>query len=85
VRVICGAREWQGRPRSGRPWLVVNATPVGLYPDAAARPEVDSGSLRPGLTVADVVSNPPQTAFLRDAAGQGCVTLDGLACWAGQG
>jgi shikimate dehydrogenase len=65
--------------------LVVNATPVGLYPDTAVRPDVDPGSLRPGMTVADVVPNPPRTAFLSDAAGRGCVTLDGLAMLVNQG
>jgi shikimate dehydrogenase len=65
--------------------LVVNATPVGLYPDTAARPDVDPGTLRPGMTVADVVPNPPRTAFLSDAAGRGCVTLDGLAMLVNQG
>lgn len=65
--------------------LVVNATPVGLFPDVAARPEVDPGSLRQGMTVADVVPNPPRTAFLREAASRGCVTLDGLGMLVNQG
>lgn len=64
---------------------MVNATPVGLYPDTATRPEVDLSSLRPGMTVAGVVPNPPRTAFPGDAAGRGCVTLDGLAMLVSQG
>ena len=65
--------------------LVVNATPIGLFPDVTARPEVDPVSLRPWMTVADVVPNPPRTAFLRDAAGRGCATLDGLGMLVNQG
>ena len=77
---------WRGQYRvPDEATLVVNATPVGLFPDIAARPEVDTGSLRPGMTVADVVPNPPRTAFLRDAADRGCVTLDGLGMLVNQG
>ncbi|MDF1567259.1 MAG: shikimate dehydrogenase, partial [Spirochaetaceae bacterium] len=47
--------------------VVVNATSVGLYPDVDARPAVDVGSLRPNMVVADVIPNPPETRFIRDA------------------
>ena len=65
--------------------LVVNATSVGLFPDVKARLAVDSGSLRPGTVVADVIPNPPRTTFLREAASRGCVTLDGLGMLVNQG
>lgn len=77
---------WRGPYRvPDQATLVVNATPVGLFPDTGARPAVDVGSLRPRMTVADVIPNPPRTAFLRDAASRGCVTLDGLVMLVNQG
>jgi shikimate dehydrogenase len=57
--------------------VVVNATSIGLN-DAPARVPVAAASFRPGLVVADIVFNPPQTRFLRDAAAKGCQTLGGL-------
>lgn len=57
--------------------LLINATSIGLN-DAAARVPIARDSLRPELIVADVVFNPPQTRFLREAAEHGCKTLDGL-------
>jgi shikimate dehydrogenase len=65
--------------------LVVNATSIGLFPDIKARLAVETDSLRPGIVVADVIPNPPRTAFLRDAASRGCVTLDGLGMLVNQG
>jgi shikimate dehydrogenase len=57
--------------------IFINATSIGLG-DASARVPIDVQSLRPGLIVADVVFNPPQTWLLRTAADRGCRTLDGL-------
>ncbi len=58
--------------------VVVNATSIGLAPDVDARLEIELDSLLPHMVVADVIPNPPRTAFLRDAQARGCVTLDGL-------
>jgi shikimate dehydrogenase len=65
--------------------LVVNATPIGLYPDVEARVPLDLSSLTAAATVADVVPNPPETAFLREARGTGCPTIDGLEMLVEQG
>ena len=37
------------------------------------------------MTVADVVFNPPETGFLKEAAARGAVTLDGLGMLVHQG
>ena len=58
--------------------ILVNATSVGLYPDGGALPDLDLSTLRPALTVADVIPNPPATALLQAATAAGCTTLDGL-------
>jgi shikimate dehydrogenase len=57
--------------------IVINATSIGLG-DAHARVPIDIASLLPDMVVADVIFNPPQTVFLREAAERGCRTLDGL-------
>ncbi len=58
--------------------VVINATPIGLFPDVEARLPVDTESLQPRMIVCDLITNPPQTRFLRDAAMRGCTVLDGL-------
>ncbi len=65
--------------------IVVNATSIGLFPDIEGRLNLDVESLRPGMTVADVIPNPPRTLLLRDAAARGCTVLDGLGMLVNQG
>jgi shikimate dehydrogenase len=65
--------------------IVVNATSVGLFPDAGARLDIDTGTLRPHMVVADVIPNPPRTALIRDAEARGCTVLDGLGMLVNQG
>lgn len=57
--------------------VLINATSIGLN-DGKARVPVAVNSLRPELVVADVIFNPPQTRFLKEASQRGCRTLDGL-------
>lgn len=57
--------------------VVINATSIGLG-DPEARVPVDAGTLESDMVAADVIFNPPQTRFLRDAQARGCQTLDGL-------
>jgi shikimate dehydrogenase len=57
--------------------VLINATSIGLG-DANGRVPIAVDSLRPGLVVADVVFNPPETRLLEAAAERGCTTLDGL-------
>ena len=65
--------------------IVVNATPVGLFPDVDARLNLDVASLRPGMIAVDVIPNPPRTRFVRDAERRGCRVIDGLDMLVGQG
>lgn len=57
--------------------IVINATSIGLG-DEDARVPLAFGTLMSTMVVADVVFNPPQTAFLCAARERGCRTLDGL-------
>jgi 3-dehydroquinate dehydratase / shikimate dehydrogenase len=66
--------EWTPPPGS---WdLLVNATPIGMYP------RVDETPIRreqlTGRYVCDLIYNPPTTRLLRDAAEAGCRTIGGL-------
>ena len=65
--------------------IVINATSIGLYPDTQGRVPVAAESLRASMLTADVVFNPPETTFLREAKAAGCSTLDGLGMLVNQG
>lgn len=64
--------------------ILINATSIGLG-DPNAAPPVEMGSLTKETVVADVIPNPPQTRFLKDAKSLGCTTLDGLGMLVNQG
>lgn len=58
--------------------LLVNATPVGMYPDVDASP-VEDLSVFPKLeAVLDLIYNPPKTKLLADADKRGIRTVNGL-------
>jgi shikimate dehydrogenase len=65
--------------------VLINATSIGLFPDVDARLELDIGTLREGMVVADVIPNPPATNLVRDARAKGCKVIDGLGMLVNQG
>lgn len=65
--------------------VLVNATSIGLFPDVTAKPNIDYATITAGMTVCDVIPNPPQTPFLDEAAARGASTLDGLGMLVYQG
>lgn len=65
--------------------VVANATSIGLYPNVDERPDIDYDTIKAGMVVCDVIPNPPQTPFLREAAARGAQTLDGLGMLVYQG
>lgn len=62
--------------RSSR--LLVNATPLGMAPDIDETPWVDADDIGADHVAYDLVYNPEQTRFLRDAAERGATTIGGL-------
>ncbi len=62
--------------------LLVNATPVGMYPHVDQSP-VQAEWLT-GKWVYDLVYNPRETKLLRDAASRGCNTVSGFEMFLGQ-
>lgn len=67
------AREVRGRVS-----VVVNATPVGMYPHAAEDPPVDLARFPRLSCVCDVVYNPLQTRLVQDARALGVPAANGL-------
>lgn len=65
--------------------ILVNATPIGLYPHVEERPDIDYSGITPEMLVTDVVFNDPNTLFLQEAARRGARTVDGLGMLACQG
>jgi shikimate dehydrogenase len=64
-------------PPAGGTWdVLVNATPVGTYPDVDVSP-LPSGPFT-GELVYDLVYNPIDTRLLREARAAGCRTIGGL-------
>ena len=63
-------------PVAPRSWdLLVNTTPVGMFPDVDETPFEGAFD---GRVVYDLVYNPADTRLLKDAAAAGCETLGGL-------
>jgi len=65
--------------------ILVQATSVGLYPDIEGKADINYNSLSDTMTVCDVIPNPPNTPFLREAEGRGAKVLDGLSMLVYQG
>ena len=51
--------------------ILVNATPIGLYPDVDAIPDININTILPSMFVQDVIPNPAVTPFLRAAQARG--------------
>jgi shikimate dehydrogenase len=58
--------------------ILVNATSIGLFPKVDEKPDIRYESIPNGATVCDVIPNPPQTPFLKEAERRGAKTIDGL-------
>jgi shikimate dehydrogenase len=65
--------------------LLVNATPVGMWPRANASIWPDEVPIPPDLTVFDLVYNPLETKLLQQAQKSGAQALDGLGMLVRQG
>lgn len=64
--------------------VLINCTSIGLN-DPGGRVPVDFSAVPTTCVVADVVFNPAETQFLRNAKARGCKTLDGLGMLVNQG
>jgi shikimate dehydrogenase len=61
-----------------RAGLLINATPVGMWPNTGAAPLPDPEWLSPSALVFDMVPNPVETRLLREARNRGARTVPGI-------
>jgi shikimate dehydrogenase len=59
--------------------LVVNCTPLGMFPDTGSYPPLPYEFFTPEHLAYDLVYNPAETEFMRRAAHAGAATLNGLS------
>ncbi|MEQ9186519.1 MAG: shikimate dehydrogenase [Cryomorphaceae bacterium] len=57
--------------------LIVNTTPLGMYPNVATYPEIPYEALHSKHLVIDLIYNPEQTLFLKKASLTGAVVANG--------
>ncbi len=62
----------------GRTQLIVNTTPLGMYPDINSCPDLNYSLLDNRHILFDLVYNPEVTTFLRKGKERGCTAITGL-------
>jgi 3-dehydroquinate dehydratase/shikimate dehydrogenase len=65
--------------------IVINTTPVGMRGHDESASPVSRAALRGRLAAYDLVYNPLETIFLKDARAEGCQTISGLEMLVAQG
>ncbi len=58
--------------------LIINTTPLGMYPDTERFPDLDYSLLSPRHALFDLVYNPEITTFLSKGKERGCGIITGL-------
>lgn len=58
--------------------VIVNCTPVGMYPRADEYPDIPYQDLTPNHLLYDLLYNPDTTLFMKKGADKGAITKNGL-------
>lgn len=58
--------------------VIVNTTPLGMYPDVDACPDIPYRALTPAHICYDLLYNPDNTMFMKKAAARGATVKNGL-------
>lgn len=58
--------------------LIINTTPVGMFPDVDKYPLFNYDNLTPKHLLYDLIYNPTETVFLNKGKKQGCIILNGM-------
>jgi shikimate dehydrogenase len=86
--ITINVHRWEQLPELiGQADLVVNTTPVGMYPNVEQSP-IDNAAmqkLKEGAIAYDLIYTPNPTQFLQQAQQQGAITIDGLEMLVQQG
>lgn len=64
--------------------LVINTSPVGMYPNVAEAPKLPYEAITPEHLLFDLIYNPEQTLFLKYGADRGAQTANGYEMLVGQ-
>ena len=64
--------------------LIVNTTPLGMFPDVLRKPDLNYGCLNKDHILFDLVYNPELTSFLKMGKEQGCTIISGIQMLHGQ-
>lgn len=75
--VGCTALEWSTRNTKWND-ILINCTPLGMYPDKLDQMAVHPSALQPGTLVFDTVYNPENTTLLKEALSRGCTVASGV-------
>jgi len=59
--------------------LIINTTPLGMFPDTESLPDIDYNILNEKHILFDLVYNPEITAFLKKGKERGCRIITGLS------
>ena len=57
--------------------LIINASPVGTFPNIEAVPDLPYSLLTENHILYDLIYNPPETRFLKEGKQRGCKILNG--------
>lgn len=58
--------------------IIVNCTPLGMYPNMEAAPDIPYESITPEHVMYDMIYNPAETVFLKHGRKRGATTINGL-------
>jgi shikimate dehydrogenase len=64
--------------------LIINATPLGTYPNINTCPDIPYGAITPNHVLFDLVYNPDETLFMKKGKEQGAQVKNGLEMLHGQ-
>ena len=65
--------------------IIINATPIGMYPNVDVEPIVKAEKLREDMVVMDLIYNPLETVLLKEAKKVNAKTINGLGMLIYQG
>ncbi|XRP97115.1 shikimate dehydrogenase [Methanocaldococcus sp. 16A] len=65
--------------------IIINATPIGMYPNVDVEPIVKADKLREDMVVMDLIYNPLETVLLKEAKKVNAKTINGLGMLIYQG
>jgi len=81
--IMLNRKEKEAKKVVGAADIVINASPVGMHPHEGETP-IPIECIRPNTAVFDVVYNPLETRFIRQAAARGCRTVLGVEMFLNQ-